>query len=97
MQLVALPFVIGLFGGYLLMTIFRNMYNGNIPLNLKFLIADFFFFSFSLSGLVMIVRKEVPAIIYPIRDLPAVIIGILWVAFFWFLILGPLLSGLLKK
>ena len=68
---MALAFVITLLAGYL--------WNGPLPPTMLSLI----FFVGGFTGFIIIVRREIPAVIFTIMGLPAIVAGSLMTIFLW--------------
>lgn len=67
--------------GYL---IGAEIYPGNLPKYFSGALLLTVMLIASLSGVLQIIVEEVPGLLLPVRGKFAVIIGILWIAFFWF-------------
>lgn len=63
----------------------RYIYSGPPPEKLFGLLLGASFFVTGLSGIIQIMIKDIPGIIFPIRGKVAMVFGVIWITFFWLL------------
>jgi hypothetical protein len=80
--LIALPSLIGLLIG-LLWIFFGKIIYGFLPTLPNFIIVSIVLFMMGFSGIVIIIKKEVPGTFSSILGIPAILIGLAMTAFFW--------------
>jgi hypothetical protein len=80
--LIALPSLLGLLVGLLWITIGQQIY-GTLPRVPNFVMAYVVLFMMGFSGIVIILKKELPGTFTSIRGVPALIIGAAVTLFLW--------------
>lgn len=89
------PVLFGLLVGLIWGWIGEKLYPGGLPRLPNFTIGSCILFLWGLSGIVLIVRKEAPPMtLISIRGTAAVILGIIWIVFWWGLAFGGFWSAL---
>lgn len=80
--LIVSPFILGLLVGSLWMIIGKKMF-GTLPHVQNLIMAYITFFIWGFSGVVIIVKREVPGTFISIKGVHAIIIGLMETAFCW--------------
>jgi hypothetical protein len=75
--------------------VYRRIYFHNPVQPFIDIMVSIYLFSMGISGLMVVIKKEFPPMLFiSIRGIPAIIIGIIWMLFFWGLVLLMLIINI---
>jgi hypothetical protein len=80
--LIGLPFLVGLVVG-LLWILVGNQRTGELPEISNSIMTNLVFFIWGFSGVVVMIKRELPGSFFSLRGFIALLVGIAWTVFFW--------------
>ena len=82
------PIFFAMFIGVFSAWVYRRIYFHNPVQPFIDIMVSIYLLIMGLSGLMVVIKKELPPMLFiSIRGIPAIIIGIVWIIFFWGLVL----------